>query len=186
MSLIPILIDHWSGHLCNLGHKQLIPEQQAGVHAWQWQVSVEARPEQLPHLHGSRHLFTSWWVIARWRCFIVVFGRCVSRPHPSDGNAADVGLQLTPGQATERLTFSLFVKENVIMKNGFPVWFSFHFSDPSLCWLFWIEIITVQKNKKRKPKEDGAYLLNLMEERMCSGPWSLAVCDTWRHYNNTS
>lgn len=41
-------------------------------------------------------------------------------------------------------------------------------------------------NAKKKKKKDRAYLLNLMEERMCSGPWSLAVCDTWRHYNNTS
>lgn len=78
------------------------------LHAWQWQMSMEARSKQLPDLHGGWLVFVSGWdrVNASWRCFTVNCWGLFSGPHTPDRDAAHVRLQLTPGQATERLMFS--------------------------------------------------------------------------------
>lgn len=77
------------------------------LHAWQWQVSMEARSKQLPDLHGGQLvLISGWgWVNACRGRFTVMCRKGFSWPHLSDGDAAHMRLQLTPGQATERLIF---------------------------------------------------------------------------------
>lgn len=60
----------------------------------------------------------------------------------------------------------------------FSIWISFHLWNSNLAWL-------LRRFKKHcfkiLKKKDWTHLLNLMEERMWSGPKSLAACDRWRH-----
>lgn len=74
----------------------------ACLRAWQWQMSMQVRSKQLPDLHGGRLVFISGRDrvnAGRWRFTVMC------RRGTPDRDAAHVRLQLTPGQATERLIF---------------------------------------------------------------------------------
>lgn len=79
--------------------QSLVRFARARLHAWQWQMSMEARSEQLQDLHGGWLVFISGChcVAGRGR-FTVMCRRGFSWPRPPDGDAARVRLQLTPGR----------------------------------------------------------------------------------------
>lgn len=131
----------------------------ARLHAWQWQMSMEARPEQLPDLHGGWLVFISGWhcVNAGRGRFTVMCRRGSSWPRLPDGDAARVRLQLTPGRDNRevnlfhhswinhsRVMSIIFSMVTVQICNNFlhcctlfSTWNSFHLWNPTSVWLLW-------------------------------------------------